>query len=154
MDGYFANLIRVRAACGFGWFLEFVLLLEFQSNVTFGNWTRSLRQLKGGMATSKFGPIARAVIKFWAAHKVSMKFLRVFKTSVSAKFLWGFKFSVSTKFLRVSSKVSTKFFGVSSQVCPLGTSGFLVKCVHKIPRGFRSSVTTKFLCGFKSSAST
>jgi hypothetical protein len=29
VDGYFANLIRVRTARGVCWFLDFVLLLEF-----------------------------------------------------------------------------------------------------------------------------
>jgi len=52
------------------------------------------------MTATEFGPIATAIIKFWAEHNVSTKFLGVFKTSVSTKFLWGFKLSVSTKFLR------------------------------------------------------
>jgi hypothetical protein len=71
VDGYFANLIRVRTARAVGWFLDFVFLLEFQSNVTVGNWTRSLRQVKSGMASTEFSPIARAIIKFLAAHNVS-----------------------------------------------------------------------------------
>ena len=122
MDGYFVNLITVRTVSGVGWFLDFVLLLEFQNNVTFGNWPRSVRQVKSGMATTEFGPIARAIINFWAAHSVSTKFLRGFKSSVSTKFLWGFKLSVSTKFLRVFNS-----------------------SVHEVFRGFKSSVSTKFL---------
>jgi hypothetical protein len=130
LDGYFDNLITVRTASGVDWFLDFILLLEFQSNVTFGKWPRSLCQVKSGMATTEFGSIARAIIKVLAAYSVSKKFLRVFKSSVSIKFLWSFKSSVYKVFQVFKSSVSTKFLKVSSQVCPLSSSEFQVKCVH------------------------
>jgi hypothetical protein len=161
VDGYFADLITVRTASGVGWFLDFVLLLEFQSNISFGNWPHSLRQVKSELETTEFGPITGAIINFWAAHTVSTKFLRGFKKSVSTKFLWGFKLSVSTKFLRAfnssvhkvyggfKSSVSTKFLGVSSQACPQSSSGFKVKCVYKVSTGFQLKCEHKVPLGFQ-----
>jgi hypothetical protein len=154
VDGYFANLITVRTFRGVDRFQDFVLLPGFQSNVTLGNWNRSLRQVKSGMATTECGPIARVIINFWAAYIVSTKFIRGFKSSVSTRFLGEQVTCVHKISTGFQVSVSTEFSGVSRQACPKRFSGFIVKCVHRVSRGFKSSVSTKFLRGFKSSVST